>query len=76
MTSVQGYFSSQASPVLLPGMREIARREGSTFQAVLEEAMRNYIRSNADEGVRPEVMAHFQASLERNWRLAELLADT
>ncbi len=76
MTSTQEYFSSQASPVLLAGMREIARREGSTFQAVLEDAMRNYIESRAREGVRPEVMAHFQASVERNWKLGKLLADS
>ena len=76
MTSTQEYFSSQASPVLLAGMREIARREGSTFQAVLEDAMRTYIESNAREGIRPEVMAHFRASLERNRRLYELLAKS
>jgi hypothetical protein len=56
-------------------MREIARREGSTFQVALEEAMRNYIESKAKEGVRPEIIAHSQTGLERNRRLAELLAD-
>ena len=76
MASEQEYFSSQASPILLAGMREIAWREGSTFQAVLEDAMRVYIDSNAREGVRPEFMAHFQASLERNWKLMKLLADS
>ena len=76
MESAKEYFSSQGSPVLLAGMREIARREGSTFQAVMEDAMRNHIESRAREGVRPEFMAHYQASLERNWRLAELLADS
>ena len=29
----------------------------------------------AQNKVRPEVMAHFRASLERNWRLGELLAQ-
>ena len=76
MASAQEYFSSQTSPVLLAGMREIARREGSTFHAVLEDAMSSYIESKALEGVRPEIMAHFQASLESNWRLGELLADS
>ena len=36
-------FSSQASPELLAAVREIARKEGRHFQAVLEEAMREYI---------------------------------
>ena len=68
-------FSSQAAPELLEGMREIARKEGRQFQAVLEEAMAGYIESKTQEGVRPEFMAHYRASLERNRLLAELLAQ-
>ena len=56
-------------------MREIARKEGRQFQAVLEEAMAGYIESKAREWVRPEFMAHYRASLERNRLLAELLAQ-
>ena len=74
MPTVRVRFSSQASPALLAGIREIARQEGRHFQAVLEDAMRGYIESNAQEKVRPEVMAHFQASVEKNRRLGELLA--
>ena len=74
MPTVREKFSSQASPELLARMREIARKEGRHFQAVLEDAMRGYIESNAQEKVRPEVMAHFQASVEKNRRLGELLA--
>ena len=69
-------FSSQASPELLTELREMARTEGRHFQAVLEDAMRNYIESRNREKVRPEVMAHFQASVERNRRLGQLLADS
>ena len=76
MTSAQVYFSSQASPILLAGMREIAWREDSTFEAVLEDAMRSYIESKSREGVRPEFKAHYQASLEQNWKLMKLLADS
>ena len=76
MGPTREYFSSQATPVLLAGMRNLALREGSSFQAVMEDAMRHYIESKSQEGVRPEIMAHVQASLERNWRLAELLADS
>ena len=69
-------FSSQASPDLLEGMREIARKEGRQFQVVLEDAMSAYIESKQQERVRPDTMAHFYASLERNRRLIELLGKS
>ena len=75
MAATRRKFSSQAAPELLEGMREIARKEGRQFQAVLEEAMANYIESKTQEGVRPDFMAHYRASLERNRLLAELLAQ-
>ena len=75
MATVREKFSSQASPELLARMREIARKEGRHFQAVLEDAMRDYIESNAQNKVRPEVMAHYRASVKKNRRLYELLAQ-
>ncbi len=69
-------FSSQASPDLLAGMRAIAKHEGRHFQSVLEDAMSSYLESRAQGSVRPEVIAHFRASLERNRRLGELLTDS
>ena len=68
-------FSSQASTDLLAAMREVARNEGRHFQAVLEDAMREYLDNKARQKVRPEVMVQFHASLERNRRLYELLAQ-
>lgn len=67
-------FSSQASPELLAELRSIAQLEGRHFQSVLEDAMRQYVSRRNQESVRPEIMAHFYASLERNRRLYELLA--
>ena len=75
MVATREKFSSQASPELLSKMREIARSDGRHFQAVLEDAMTGYIESRARQKVRPEVMAHYRASLEKNRRLAELLAQ-
>ena len=66
-------FSSQAAPELA-AMREIARSDGSHFQSVLEDAMTGYIATRARQKVRPEAMAHYRASVERNRLLAELLA--
>ncbi|MDE0029234.1 MAG: hypothetical protein OXU42_07530 [Deltaproteobacteria bacterium] len=67
-------FSSQASPELLAAVREIARQDGRHFQAVLEDALRTYVENRALDKPRAAVMAHFQASMERNRRLGELLA--
>ena len=67
-------FSSQAKPELLASMREIARSEGRHFQDVLEDAMASYIESRAQHRVRPEAIAHYRASLERNRLLYKLLA--
>ena len=68
-------FSSQASPELLAAIREIAQQDGRHFQAVLEDAMSSYIEAREQQKVRPEVMAHYRASLERNRKLYELLAQ-
>ncbi len=75
MVAQREKFSSQAYPELLAGMREIAHSEGRHFQAVLEDAMSAYIASKSNERSRPEVMAHYRASVEKNRRLAELLAQ-
>ncbi|MYC71578.1 MAG: hypothetical protein F4X17_12805 [Gemmatimonadetes bacterium] len=74
MAVLREKFSSQAAPELLAAVREIARKEGRHFQAVLEEAMREYIENRAQGKPRASVMAHFQASVEKNRRLGELLA--
>ena len=76
MVATRQKFSSQASPELLSKMREIARDDGRHFQAVLEDAMRDYIEGRAQSNVRPEMIAHFRASLARNRRLGELLAES
>ena len=67
-------FSSQASPDLLASLRQVARDEGRHFQAVLEDAMQEYLDNKTQGKVRPEVMAHYRASVERHRRLYELLA--
>ena len=68
-------FSSQADADLLTALRGLAKQEGRDFQEVLEDAMRDYIESRAQEKPRPAVMAHFQAGLEKNRDLAKLLAQ-
>jgi len=67
-------FSSQADPELLTALRTIAKQDGRHFQAILEDAMRDYIEARRQDKPRAEVMAHFRASVEKNRRLGELLA--
>lgn len=69
-----GEFTSKAPSELLAAMRAIAEREERDFDAVVEDAMWEYLRGKVGPGVRPEVMAHFYASVEKNRRLMELLA--
>ena len=68
-------FSSQVDPELLAQMRQIASNDGRQLQAVLEDAFRAYIESREQRRIRPEVMAHARASIERNRELLELLAQ-
>ena len=68
-------FSSQADPDLLAALRALAKQDGRYIQDVLEDAARDYIESRAQEKPRAAVMAHFQASVEKNHRLGKLLAE-
>ena len=43
MNAVRQKFSSQADPRLLGELRAIAREEGRQFQAVLEQALREFV---------------------------------
>ena len=70
-------FSEPADLELLDGARKIARRDGCSVEAVVSDALRTYLTQNAGRpNVRPEVMAHYRASVEKNRLLAELLADS
>ena len=75
MVAQREKFSSQASPELLAEVRKIAKDDGRHFQAVLEDALRDYIEDRRRRKIRPEVMAHHRASIERNRLLYKLLAQ-
>ncbi len=68
-------FATQADPVILAEMRRIAKNEGRQFQAVIEEAFRDFIEKRKADKPRPHVMAHFHASMEKNHELGRLLAQ-
>lgn len=57
-------FSSQAAPEVLAALRRIAEAEGRQFQAVLDEALRDYIDRHQSERPRRHVMAAFASSVQ------------
>ncbi|MHB1707117.1 MAG: hypothetical protein ACYCSH_13915 [Acidithiobacillus sp.] len=63
-TVVREKFSSQAAPEVLSALRQIAEAQGRQFQAVLDEALRDYIARQQKQRPRPHVMASFASSLD------------
>jgi hypothetical protein len=63
-TPTREKFSSQASPEVLAALRQIAENQGRQFQAVLDEALRDYIDRQQKERPRRHVMASFASSME------------
>jgi hypothetical protein len=72
--SVLRKFSSQADPEVLEGLQEIATREGRQFQAVLGEAMREYLSRKRQQAPRRNVLEAFQESLKEREELYRSLA--
>jgi hypothetical protein len=67
-------FSSQAEPEVLEGLQEIAAREGRQFQAVLGDAMREYLNHKRQQAPRRNVLEAFQESLNERDELYRSLA--
>mgnify|MGYP000440916331 CR=1 FL=1 len=63
-TATREKFSSQAAPEVLQALRTIAESQGRQFQAVLDEALRDYIERQQKESPRRHVMAAFASSLD------------
>lgn len=72
--NVRVKFSSQAAPDVLAALRQIADSQGRQFQAVLDEALRDYIDRQQKERPRQHVMASFAASLDEFENLYRELA--
>ena len=67
-------FSSQARPELLDEVRSLAAAEGRQFQAVLDEALVEWVARKKGGAPRSEVIAHAKASIARHRSLYEELA--
>lgn len=67
-------FSSQAEPDVLDGLQEIAAREGRQLQAVLGDALREYLAHKRQQAPRRNVLEAFQESLNERDELYRSLA--
>ena len=67
-------FSSQADPEVLEGLQKIAAQEGRQFQAVLGEAMREYLAHKRQQPPRRNVLEAFQDSISERDALYRSLA--
>jgi hypothetical protein len=67
-------FSSQADPKVLQGLQEIASREGRQFQAVLGDAMREYLAARRQQAPRRAVLEAFRDSVAERDALYRSLA--
>jgi len=67
-------FSSQADPAVLEGLHDIATREGRQFQAVLGDAMREYLTRKQQQAPRKDVLEAFKESLKERDELYRSLA--
>ena len=63
-TTAHEEFSYQASPEVLAALRQIAENQGRQFQAVLDEALRDYIDRQPKDRPRRHVMPSLASSLE------------
>jgi hypothetical protein len=63
-TASRKKFSSQASPDVLAALRRLAASEGLQFQAVLEDALRDYLERQQRDRPRQHVMSAFALSLD------------
>ncbi len=63
MATVFQKFATQADPKVLDEVREIAAQEGKQLQAVIDEALRDFIDKRKRGRPRPEVLTAFGESL-------------
>jgi hypothetical protein len=62
MSALREKFSSQASPEVLSAFRQLADIEGRQFQALLDEAMRDYLARKSQRQSRRHVLEAFSQS--------------
>jgi hypothetical protein len=67
-------YSSQAEPEVLEAMQALAEREGRQLQAVIGEAMREYLARRQQQAPRRNLLEAFQESVKERDELYRKLA--
>lgn len=67
-------FATQADPVVLETLKNIATSEGRQIQALVDEALREYIERKTGNAPRRHVMDSFRNSMARYGSLYKELA--
>lgn len=67
-------YSSQADPEVLEAMQAVADHEGRQLQAVIGDAMREYLARKQQQAPRRNVLEAFQKSLKERDELYRKLA--
>ena len=75
MERMKTKFSSQADSDLLAAVRAIANEEGRQFQAVLQEALTDWVERKRGSVPRPQVVANLKATISRNREIYQHLAQ-
>jgi len=75
MTTAREKFATQVSPETLRSLRELAKKEGRQFQAIVEEAFQDVLEKHNPVKPRPSVMAAHRASMDRYAAVYQKLAE-
>jgi hypothetical protein len=75
MSLVREKFATQVSPEVLQRLRDLAKKEGRQFQAIVEEAFHDVIEKHNPAKPRPSVMAAHRISMDRYAAVYKKLAE-
>lgn len=65
-------ISSKVDEAVWNDFKSLAKEQHQNISGLLTEAMREYIQRKR---IRPEVLTHLEASIEKNYELGKLLAE-
>jgi hypothetical protein len=75
MSLAREKFSTQVRHDALNGVRELAKKEGRQFQAVVEEAFLDVVEKHSNSKPRAHVLAAHRASMDRYAAVYRKLAE-
>jgi len=73
--NVREKFATQVTPEILSDLRQLAAAEGRQLQALVDEALSDLLEKYKGSKPRADVMALYQASLEKYGPLYKKLAE-